>query len=218
MIYLPNLLTFARIGMVLYLIILLKNQQFMLSLLVFIAAGISDALDGFIARRFNARTYLGAMLDPVADKILLVSIYVMFSILQLIPFWLMLAVVLRDIVIVGGYSLMAILFGPVQMRPLKISKLNTFLQICFIIIVLTGLAWQLDLSGILPMFSYVVLLSSLSSGLAYVYIWSVKALNDSQIAKVDISRIDIPKVDISKVQIPKAHVASNKVKSSGLNA
>ena len=140
MIYIPNLLTLARIGLVPLLIVLLQEQQFLWSLIVFITAGVTDALDGYIAKRFNAQTRLGAILDPLADKALLVSSYVMLSLLELIPFWLMVVVVFRDVLIISGYLIMSMFFGSPEMRPLRVSKVNTFLQITFIVIVLAALA------------------------------------------------------------------------------
>ncbi len=180
MIYIPNLLTLARIGMVPWLVVLLQNQQFALSLVVFVVAGLTDALDGFIAKRFNAQTYLGSLLDPLADKGLLVSSYIMLSVLGLIPFWLMVAVVFRDVIIVGGYLLMVLFFGSVKMQPLIISKVNTFTQIAYIVLVLLALAMNSDFSAIQPILSYAVLATSVISGLAYVYIWSIKATNSDQ--------------------------------------
>ena len=169
-----------RIGMVPWLVVLLQNQQFALSLIVFVVAGLTDALDGFIAKRFNAQTYLGSLLDPLADKGLLVSSYIMLSVLELIPFWLMVAVVFRDVIIVGGYLLMVLFFGSVKMQPLAVSKVNTFTQIAYIVFVLLALAMSSDFSSIQPILSYTVLATSVVSGLAYVYIWSVKATNSDQ--------------------------------------
>ena len=86
MIYIPNLLTLTRIGLVPILLVLLQSHQYVWSLLVFMLAGVTDGLDGYIARRFDAKTKLGALLDPIADKCLLVASYVMLSSLSLIPF------------------------------------------------------------------------------------------------------------------------------------
>jgi cardiolipin synthase len=177
MIYIPNLLTLARIGLVPWLLVLLQESEFGWSLALFVVAGVTDGLDGYIAKRFNARSTLGAILDPVADKALLVSAYVMLSVMNLIPFWLMVAVVFRDVVIVGGYLIMVLFFGAVQMQPLKISKLNTFFQISYIGLVLCALAWQLQLGELIRWVGYLVLATSVVSGLAYVYIWSVKTTN-----------------------------------------
>ncbi|RBP51551.1 CDP-alcohol phosphatidyltransferase family protein [Arenicella xantha] len=182
MIYIPNLLTLARIGLVPWLVVLLQETQYGWSLAVFIIAGVSDALDGFIAKRFNAATHLGAILDPLADKALLVSAYVMLSVMEVIPFWLMVVVVFRDIIIVGGYLVMVLFFGSVKMQPLKISKLNTFTQITYIVIILSTLAWQIQIADWLPWFNYAVLATSVISGIAYVYIWSLKATHDLEVA------------------------------------
>jgi cardiolipin synthase len=175
MIYIPNILTLARIGMVPWLVVLLQEQQFLLSLVVFAVAGLTDALDGYIAKRFNAQTQLGALLDPLADKALLVCSYVMLSVMQLIPFWLMVVVVFRDVVIVGGYLLVVLFFGSIETKPLKISKINTFAQIAFIIVVLAALASGYDIGVAVPILSYIVLFTSVASGLAYVYIGSMQA-------------------------------------------
>lgn len=175
MIYIPNLLTLVRIGLVPWLVVLLSEHQYMWSLIVFLVAGLSDALDGFIAKHFNAQTKLGALLDPVADKALLVSSYVMLSSLDAIPFWLMVVVVFRDVIIVGGYLIMEIFFDSVEMQPLKISKINTVTQIGYIAVILTMLTWSIEMSALLPMLEIFVLLTSVYSGAAYVYIWSIKA-------------------------------------------
>jgi len=153
--------------------------------LIFAAAGITDALDGFIAKRFNAVTKLGAILDPLADKALLVSSYVMLSIMEIVPFWLTVTVVFRDILIVGGYLIILLFFSSagfeeVKTKPLKISKLNTFLQITFIASVLAALAWSFELTLFTQIFSYVILITCIWSGAAYVYIGSVRATNYSE--------------------------------------
>lgn len=175
MIYLPNILTLARIGMVPWLIVLLQEGRFGMSLAVFLIAGVTDALDGYIAKKFDAESQLGAILDPLADKALLVSSYVMLSIMQFIPFWLMVVVVFRDIIIVCGYLIMVLFVGKVEMHPLRISKINTFLQIVLIVTVLAAAAGAAKLALVLPALSYAVLVSSVLSGCAYVYIWSVPA-------------------------------------------
>lgn len=175
MIYIPNLLTLGRIALVPFLIVLLQDLQFMWSLLVFVVAGISDGLDGYIAKRFNARTQLGAILDPLADKALIISAYVTLSILVLIPFWLVVAVVFRDIIIICGYLVMTLFFGAPEMRPLRISKVNTFMQLLYVVVVLAYLAGASVLSPSLQPLAVVVLVTSVASGLAYVVIWSTRA-------------------------------------------
>ena len=124
--YLPNAITLVRLGLVPVFIVVLKAQDYTVALLVFAVAGLSDGLDGFIAKRFNLVTRLGAILDPLADKVLLVSAYVMLTILGHLPFWLVLTVGFRDLLIVGGYLVYTSLIGPVAMRPTYLSKFNTF--------------------------------------------------------------------------------------------
>lgn len=195
MIYIPNLLSLTRIGLVPILLVLLQSHQYAWALCVFMLAGITDGLDGYIARRFDAKTKLGALLDPIADKCLLVASYVMLGSLSLIPFWLMIVVVFRDIVIVSGYLLLVIFFGKIEIRPLLISRVNTVLQIFYILLVLMTLAqffeigafeigafkiepFEIDL--LLSILSYIVLITSVTSGVAYVVIGSIKATTEAQ--------------------------------------
>ena len=142
-------------------------------------AGLTDALDGFIAKQFQAQTKLGALLDPLADKALLVSAYVMLSIMQFVPFWLMVVVVFRDLVIVGGYLIMRLFYEFIEMRPLLISKVNTFMQIAFVFLVLVSLSNGYEQNFLMDVLAYLVLVTSVVSGSAYVYIWSIRATNDS---------------------------------------
>lgn len=176
-IYLPNILSLARIALVPLLLVLLQEQNFLMSLVIFIVAGITDGLDGYIAKHYNAKTKLGGILDPLADKALLVSSYVMLSLLELIPFWLVVVVVFRDLIIISGYLIMEIFFGSVTIEPLKISKLNTVMQITYIVLVLAAMAWQLNIPTVLLMTAYMVFVTSFLSGAMYVYIWSKRATN-----------------------------------------
>ncbi len=180
MIYIPNLLTLARIGLVPWLVVLLQEQQYGWSLAVFVIAGVTDGLDGYIAKRFNASTYLGAILDPIADKTLLVTSYIMLSVLEIIPFWLMVVVVFRDIVIIGGNLLMVLFFSTMEMKPLAISKLNTVVQIFYIVLVLASLSFGLAYASFINLVGISVAITSVVSGLGYVYIGSVKATKISE--------------------------------------
>ena len=162
-----------------------QREEYTLSLLVFITAGITDALDGYIAKRFNASTNLGAILDPLADKALLVSSYLMLSLLEIIPFWLMIVVVFRDIVIIGGYLIMFLLYGAIKMEPLKISKVNTVSQILFIIVALASAAFAFNIDLILQLLGYGVLVTSVWSGSAYVFIWSLRTMDNPDQFKAD---------------------------------
>ena len=171
--HLPNLITLARVALVPVLILLLKEQDYTAALIVFVIAGLSDALDGYLAKRLNVQSRLGAVLDPAADKLLLVSTYVMLTVLGHIPFWLVLVVAFRDLLIVGGYLLYTSHAGPVKMRPSFVSKLNTFLQITLVTVILAqqaaGLAW-LPAEALI----YAVLASTVLSGAHYLWLWLIK--------------------------------------------
>ena len=170
--HLPNIITIARIALVPVMILLLKDQDYAAGLIVFVIAGASDALDGYLAKRLNVQSRLGAILDPVADKLLLVSAYVMLAVLGHIPFWLVLVVVFRDLLIVGGYMLYTSHAGPVKMRPSILSKLNTLMQITLVAVILAqqaaGLAWPLA-----EVLVYVVLATTVVSGAHYLWSWMI---------------------------------------------
>lgn len=170
--HLPNIITIARIALVPVMILLLKEQDYAAGLIVFVIAGASDALDGYLAKRLNVQSRLGAILDPVADKLLLVSAYVMLTVLGHIPFWLVLVVVFRDLLIVGGYMLYTSHAGPVKMRPSILSKLNTLMQIALVTVILAqqaaGLAWPLA-----EVLVYVVLVTTVVSGAHYTWSWMI---------------------------------------------
>jgi len=170
---LPNLITVSRIALAPVLILLLKEQNYAASLGVFVIAGISDGLDGFIAKRFHLTSRLGSILDPLADKTLLVSSYVMLTFLDQLPFWLMLTVAFRDLLIIGGYLVYTSMVGPVQMRPSWLSKFNTLMQILLVIVILAQQATALVYPPLVDVLIYAVLLTTVGSGVHYIWIWGV---------------------------------------------
>ena len=178
--YLPNAITLVRLGLVPVFIVVLKAQDYTVALLVFAVAGLSDGLDGFIAKRFNLVTRLGAILDPLADKVLLVSAYIMLTILGHLPFWLVLTVGFRDLLIVGGYLVYTSLIGSVVMRPTYLSKFNTFLQITLVVAILVQQAMALPLALLVQILIYGVFITTVSSGVHYVWIWGVKREPDAE--------------------------------------
>ncbi|MDH3515032.1 MAG: CDP-alcohol phosphatidyltransferase family protein [Gammaproteobacteria bacterium] len=178
---LPNLITISRIGLVPVLILVLKDENYAASLAIFVIAGVSDGLDGFIAKRFHFQSRLGSILDPIADKILLLCSYVMLVLLNHIPFWLMLTVVFRDLLIVGGYIIYTSMIGPVQMNPSWLSKFNTFLQISLVIIILGQQAFDLVYAPLVDALIYGVLVSTVVSGVHYLWIWLV--MKDVELVK-----------------------------------
>lgn len=135
---LPTMLTILRILSVPLVVLLIVNRQFALAFWVFLVSGATDGIDGFLARRWNQRTELGAYLDATADKALLVSIYVALALEHSVPHWLAIAVVSRDVMIVGAVILSWLLKRPVEIAPHKVSKANTLFQILFAGLVLAS--------------------------------------------------------------------------------
>lgn len=135
----PNILTLLRIIMVPVIVILLIQGSFLKALLVFMAAGLTDILDGFLARVLHQQTELGAYLDPIADKALLISSFLTLSILHIIPGWLAVIVISRDCIILLGISVLTIMSISVEIRPAFISKVTTALQLITILLSLSAL-------------------------------------------------------------------------------
>lgn len=176
---LPNLLTFLRIAACPVLVLLLRDHAYAGALLIFLAAGITDGLDGYIAKRYNCVSRLGAILDPIADKLLIASAYIMLTILQDIPFWLLIAVMFRDLIIITGYLVLAMMDDDdIPMQPTYLSKFNTFLQISLVIAVLFGetqwlqLQWLVEL--VVQVLVFGVLVTTVSSGSQYVWAWGIR--------------------------------------------
>jgi cardiolipin synthase len=140
----PNIITLGRILLVPLVIWAIASNQMAIAFVIFVVAGVSDAVDGFLAKRFNMTTEIGALLDPLADKALLVSIYVALGIWGAIPRWLVILVVSRDVMIVGAVIVSWLLGNPVPMKPLMVSKLNTVAQVAFAALVLASLGFGFD--------------------------------------------------------------------------
>lgn len=172
----PNLITLLRLVSVIPLVLLLLHGHYRLALLVMLLAGLSDALDGFLAKRFGWTSRLGSILDPLADKLLLVVSYLCLGWLGLLPLWLVTVVLLRDVIIIGGALAYHLRFGRYDMAPSLVSKLNTFLQILLVLTVMYSLAIAALPFELLGLLVDAVLLSTVASGLDYVLRWGYKAL------------------------------------------
>jgi cardiolipin synthase len=167
----PNTLTLARIVLVPIVVWLIVTHEMFAALVLFLLAGFSDAADGFLAKRFHWRTELGAYLDPIADKALLVSIYVTLGLSNHLPVWLVIAVVSRDILIVGALLLSWVLSRPVPIRPLPISKANTLAQIVLAGLVLAELGLGLGLARLIHVLIPVTGMLTIASAFAYFWTW-----------------------------------------------
>ncbi|CAA6827415.1 MAG: CDP-diacylglycerol--glycerol-3-phosphate 3-phosphatidyltransferase (EC [uncultured Thiotrichaceae bacterium] len=170
--YIPNIITILRILLIAPIIWLIWKESYYEALVLVIIAGVSDGVDGFLARYFHWQTPSGAVLDPLADKILLISLFVVFGLKELIPLWLVAIVILRDIIILAGATAYHFVTKNLEMRPILVSKVNTFLQIGLMILVSLQLAqfaipaWFHDAMIVL------VAVSTLLSGFSYMFLWS----------------------------------------------
>ncbi|MFZ5791109.1 MAG: CDP-alcohol phosphatidyltransferase family protein [Pseudomonadota bacterium] len=172
----PNFITLGRLLAVPLAVWLMLTDRFEAAFWLFLAAGASDAIDGFLARRLGARSEIGAYLDPLADKSLLVSSYVTLGYQGFIDSWLVILVVFRDVLIIGGAILYQTLTQSLTMQPLFVSKLNTVLQITLIGLVLARLGLGVDDYDLTPWLVYAVAVSTVASGAAYVTVWGRRAL------------------------------------------
>jgi cardiolipin synthase len=143
----PNAITLGRVMSVPVLFYLLVSGRSVAAFVVFVLAGLSDAVDGWLAKRFDWRSELGAYLDPLADKLLIVSIFIALGVRDELPLWLVIAVVSRDILIVVAVLLSLVLDQPIPIKPLTISKLNTVAQIVLAATVLANDAFALKLEA-----------------------------------------------------------------------
>lgn len=179
--HLPNALTIARMALVLPLAWLMLDARYGAALLVAAIAGLTDALDGFLAKRCGWRSWLGGILDPLADKFMLIVCFITLGLIGAHPAWLTVLVVGRDVVIVAGAVAYHSLIGRIDAQPTLVSKLTTFVQILYVLAQLVHLTEPLELpSWVPPVLIWVVAICTLVSGVQYVAVWSAKALRASK--------------------------------------
>ena len=179
MLNLPNFLTLIRIVAIPFFLVLLVSQLYFDALLVFILGGVTDALDGFIARRMNQKTSLGAILDPVADKLLLMSSFIMLGMMGGLPLWLVVLVVSRDTVILFGYVAISFLLDErLEVQPTIAGKLSTVFQLVTVGVVLLMLARsQLLESSLDDALVYLTAAATVISGVQYLYLGLLRLQN-----------------------------------------
>lgn len=168
---LPNLITIARLLSVPGIVYFVIADQYLLASVLFILAGISDGVDGFIARQFDMKSDLGGYLDPLADKALLTSVYIVLTYKGLLPVWLAVLVVSRDILIVGAVMLSWMVGKPVEMAPLMVSKANTTAQIALAGLVLCSAALIFDPGRLLGVIIVLTGALTVISAVAYITDW-----------------------------------------------
>ena len=176
--HLPNIISVLRIILIVPIISSIWAGNYTLSLILIFIAGVSDGVDGFLARYFNWQSKLGAMLDPLADKILLISLFVVFAFKDLLPFWLMYLVVLRDLIILCGAIAYQVVTKQLEMKPIFISKINTALQIILVLVIALKLADIHIADWLLNSMIGLVVLSTVLSGISYVVRWTRYTLSN----------------------------------------
>ncbi len=169
---LPNLISLSRLFLVPVAVGLIIERRYGVAFWVFVTAGLSDALDGFVAKRFDCRTRLGALLDPAADKFLLVSLYLTLGYSQALPIWLVILVVFRDAMIVGGFVLVQAIAAPKEFGPLYISKINTLVQTTLIGFVLAQEGLAVDPGVLTLLLIFGAAATTVASGLSYLVRWA----------------------------------------------
>lgn len=170
--WLPNAICLFRIVLVAPVVLCLLAHEYVLGLALIAVAGVSDGVDGYLAKTFDWGSRLGGLLDPAADKLLLMSVFVTLTWLGHVPVGVTAIVVLRDLVIVAGVVAYRWLIGSVEGRPTAISKLNTACQLGFVLFTLTHAAFAWPAAISLIVLGAAVVFTSLTSGMNYVLVWS----------------------------------------------
>ncbi len=166
-----NMITILRFILVPAVVYWMLNGQWQMAFAGFLVAGISDGVDGFVARHFDQRSELGAYLDPMADKLLLVSVFVVLGLVGEMPLWLVVLAVSRDALIVCAVLLSTVMRNPVEMKPLMVSKANTAVQIILASIILAELAFSMEFGPARPILIVVSGLLTVASAAAYLVAW-----------------------------------------------
>jgi cardiolipin synthase (CMP-forming) len=171
----PNLLCVFRILLTLPVAWAILEGYYPMALGLFLVAGFTDLLDGYLAKRFSWQSQLGGLLDPIADKLLLVASFVTLWLAGYVPGWLLAAVAARDLVIVGGAGLYRWLIGPFDAEPSVLSKLNSFLQLLYVVLTLSLLVFALPGPGPIAVLGWIVFATTVISGAHYVIRWGGRA-------------------------------------------
>jgi len=172
---LPNLICILRMALVWPVIAALRAGDYDVAMLLFAVAAVSDGLDGYLAKRFHWTSELGKVLDPAADKLLLVAVFVSATWLGLVPRWLTASAVARDVLIALGAGVYRLWFGPLQGRPTFASKVNTALQLGYLLAVMASRAFGDPLPRALDALAVLTLFTTLVSGADYVVTFTRRA-------------------------------------------
>ena len=182
----PNALCVLRMMLAAPVAFVLWQGQYRWTLWLFAVAAITDGLDGFLAKRFGWTSELGKILDPLADKLLLVTVFVTLAALGAVPVWVASLAVGRDLVITGGAIAYRLLYGHVDGHPTLISKLNTLCQIFYVLSVVSSAAFGQPSQGLVTMLQWVAVMTTVGSGLDYVITYSRRAMDESKRRRVAV--------------------------------
>jgi cardiolipin synthase len=172
---LPNAICVARIALVVPIAITLLDGDFVATLWLFALAAFSDGLDGYLAKRFGWTTELGKFLDPLADKLLLVTVFITLAVAGLTPVWLAVIVVARDVIIGAGAAIYSRVFGPLRGRATVISKINTGVQILYVLGLVASLAVGFPPPPVIVTLAAAVFVTTMVSGIDYIITYSRRA-------------------------------------------
>ena len=180
--HLPNILCLFRIALVPPVLWAITQDLYSVALALFVIAGVTDALDGFLARQFDWRSDLGAFLDPAADKLLMISVLIWLVFAGLVPLWLAVVLIGRDVVIVAGALGYRALIGPFKGQASVVSKINTVLQLAFVTLVLSNAAFAFPVKIAVAILGSFVFVTAVVSGMGYVRDWTLLALRSRSAA------------------------------------
>jgi cardiolipin synthase (CMP-forming) len=173
--HLPNLICLLRLALIWPIAVVLQAGEYRAALALFVAAAVSDGLDGYLAKRFNWTSELGKFLDPLADKLLLVTVFVECAWLGLVPWWLSAAVVARDVLIGLGALIYRLWFGALRGRPTLLSKFNTGAQLLYVMLVILNATLRGRPSEILEACAFITLVTTAVSGVHYILTFTRRA-------------------------------------------
>jgi cardiolipin synthase len=176
--HLPNLICLARIALVWPIVAALQAGDYDIAVVLFVIAAVSDGLDGYLAKRFGWTSELGKFIDPLADKLLLVAVFVTTSWLGLVPWWLAAAAIGRDVMIGLGALIFRLWFGPLRGRPTIVSKINTLLQLGYLLGVMMMVAFRFPPEEIIEALAVITLITTLLSGWDYIFAFTRRAWHE----------------------------------------
>jgi cardiolipin synthase len=175
--HIPNLICLFRIALIVPLVLAMREEQHVRIIVLFVLASVSDGLDGYLAKRFNWQSDLGRVLDPVADKLLLMTVFITAAWLDIAPWWLTAAAVARDVIIGLGALIYRLWFGPLNGRPTIISKINTAMQLGYLLAVVLASATGFPPREVLEALAAIVIVTIVLSGVDYVSRFVGRALH-----------------------------------------